>query len=501
MPAPVVVIGAGVAGLSTALSAAPRRVLLFSRAASDGATVLAQGGIAAALAAADHPDHHAADTVEAGAGHNDAGIVRQLVHAAPDAVRWLADLGLPFDRDGGGWHLAHEGGHRCARIVHAGGDASGRELLAALSRAVAAAPHVEHRVGWVLQALCLRAGRVAGVRLCRADGSGGLDIETPDLVLATGGIGGLFAASTNPPGADGAGLALAMMAGASARDLEFVQFHPTALAVPGMRPLPLITEALRGAGAVLRDGNGRRLMVGVHARGDLAPRDVVARRIWQELQSGGRAWLDASALDDDAWRRFPTVRALCAAQGFDPRTQPIPVTPAAHFHMGGIAVDACGRSGIPGLHAVGEVACNGAHGANRLASNSLLEGVVFGRRLGRLLREPRTVPQAHSGQRWIGLETEAGEAAQARLRELLWQSFGPVREESSMGRALAAIDADDALSRSWQAGLARRLLHAACARRVSLGAHHRGDSSPDLSIHQRTLRLRTAKIFDGSQPR
>jgi L-aspartate oxidase len=333
-----VVVGAGVAGLCVALAAAPRRVLLFSRAPGDGATSLAQGGIAAALAPDDHPDAHAADTLAAGAAHNDAALVQRLVNDAPAAVRWLAALGVPFDRDARGWQLGREGGHDRARIVHAGGDASGRELLAALVRAAAAAPHVERREGWTLRALRRQGGRIAGVRLVRSGGRGELEIETPDVVLATGGIGALFAATTNPPGADGSGLALALATGAAARDLEFVQFHPTALAVPGVWPLPLVTEALRGAGAVLRDDAGVRLMTGVHPLADLAPRDLVARRIWRGQRDGGRVWLDATSLDAAAWRQFPTVRALCGAHGIDPATMPIPVTPAAHFHMGGIAV-------------------------------------------------------------------------------------------------------------------------------------------------------------------
>jgi L-aspartate oxidase len=485
VPAPLVIIGAGVAGLSVALAAAPRRVLLLSRAPCDGATALAQGGIAAALDADDHPDLHAADTLAAGAEHNDAGRVRRLAYAAPETIRWLAAQGVPFDRDANGWQLGREGGHHRARIVHAGGDASGRELLAALARAVAASAHVERREGWALQALRLQAGRIAGVRLVRATGRGEVEIATPDVVLATGGIGALFAATTNPPGADGAGLALALAVGARARDLEFMQFHPTAHAVPGIRPLPLVTEALRGAGAVLCDAQGRRLMAGVHALADLAPRDLVARRLWSEQRAGGQVSLDATGLDTIAWRQFPTVRSFCLAHGIDPRMQPIPVTPAAHFHMGGIAVDARGRSTVPGLYAVGEVACSGVHGANRLASNSLLEGVVDGRRLGRLLREHGHSGNGAGSSQWIDLGAGAGEDALARLRDGLWQGLGPVRNAATLQRTLAAIDADDGLRDRWQAVLACELLRAAIARRDSLGAHHRDDASPHRSIHQR----------------
>ncbi|WP_265468762.1 FAD-binding protein [Arenimonas daejeonensis] len=237
----------------------------------------------------------------------------------------------------------------------------------------------------------------------------------------------------------------------------------------------------------------------VHPLADLAPRDVVARRIWSHQQAGGRAWLDATVLSPTAWRQFPTVRSLCLAHGFDPCTQPVPVTPAAHFHMGGIAVDAFGRSTLPGLYAVGEVACNGVHGANRLASNSLLEGVVSGRRLGALLRDVVPSPGRQGRSGWNVLPESAGEAALARLRDLLWRSLGPVREETTMCRAVAEIRADHALATSWQAQLAGRLLQAARARQLSLGAHHRGDAPRIDSIPQRIATLAYGEIVDGSQ--
>src|SRR5690606_9097920 len=272
---------------------------------------------------------------------------------------------------------------------------SGAVLLRTLQQAARAAAHIELHEGRQAEALLLRGGAVAGLRLRDARGVT-TTLEADAVVLATGGLGALFAASTNPAGADGNGLALGLAAGAAARDLEFMQFHPTALAVPGSarggQPLPLVTEALRGAGARLCNHRGDPLMAGLHPLADLAPRDLVARRVWRERQRQGGAWLDATALGA-AWPvRFPTVYAACRAHGIDPAWQPIPVTPAAHFHMGGLATDRDGRTTVPGLYAVGEVACNRVHGANRLASNSLLEGLVFGRRLGRRLATAGAVP-------------------------------------------------------------------------------------------------------------
>jgi L-aspartate oxidase len=299
------------------------------------------------------------------------------------------------------------------------------------------------------------------------------------VVLATGGIGALFARTSNPPGAEGAGLALGLAAGAAARDMEFVQFHPTALDVPG-HCLPLLTEALRGAGARLLDDAGQPLMAGVHPLGDLAPRDIVARQVWQVQAGGGQAWLDARAVEGDWAQRFPTVLAACGRHGFDPRRSPVPITPAAHFHMGGLATDGDGRTTVPGLFAVGEVACNGVHGANRLASNSLLEGVACGRRLGLLLaaaasdhdrcRPTRCQP---IDQRWVALGANLPDPPLQALRELLWQAAGPVREASSLReawRTCASI-----APQGWQARLAQLLLRAARLRRLSLGAHCRHD--------------------------
>jgi len=468
---PIVVVGGGVAGLATALAAAPAPVRLLCRAhdGSGSASALAQGGIAAAIDPADSAAAHAHDTLQAGAQHNDAAMVQWLCAQAPAAIAWLQAQGVAFDRDAdGGLQLGREGGHHAARIVHAGGDASGAALIHALRARVQAAPHIQWRGGVEVDALRLRDGRVCGVHASDAHGHQ-YEIEAGAVVLATGGIGALFAHTSNPPGADGAGLALALAAGARSRDLEFMQFHPTALDVGG-HCLPLVTEALRGAGAVLCDAAGQRLMAGVHPLLDLAPRDVVARRVAQVQRDGGTVWLDARAVTGDWNVRFPSVLAACLAHGIDPRQAPIPVTPAAHFHMGGIATDRDGRSSLAGLYAVGEVACNGVHGANRLASNSLLEAVVCGRRLGALLAGPAGVGVTAAGAQRVERGDALAAAELAALRELLWLAAGPQREPTTMRRALATVAV--LATHGWQARLAQQLLLAALQRPSSLGAHH-----------------------------
>lgn len=478
---PIVVVGGGVAGLATALAAAPAPVRLLCRAhdGSGSASALAQGGIAAALDPADSTASHARDTMLAGAGHNDEAMVRWLVGEAPATIAWLQAQGVRFDAAADGrLQLGREGGHAAARIVHAGGDATGAALVQVLRARVQAAPHVQWRGGVEVDALLLRDGRVAGVRARDARGREEV-IEAAAVVIATGGIGALFARTSNPPGAEGAGLALGLAAGAAARDLEFVQFHPTALDVPG-HCLPLLTEALRGAGARLLDAAGQPLMAGVHPLGDLAPRDIVARQVWQVQAAGGQAWLDARAVVGDWTLRFPTVLAACARHGFDPRHDPVPITPAAHFHMGGLATDGDGRTTVPGLFAVGEVACNGVHGANRLASNSLLEGVACGRRLGMLLAAAagahegcRGVGSLSTSQCWVALGDNLPEPSLQVLRELLWQAAGPVREAASLRDAWRTCGA--IASQGWQARLAQLVLRAARLRKLSLGAHCRRD--------------------------
>lgn len=476
---PIIVVGSGLAGLCTALAAAPRRVLLLSRGvdAAGSASMLAQGGIAAAMDSEDTIEAHAADTQRAGAGHNDPHCVQLLTQAAPASIRWLQAQGAVFDQDGDRLQLGREGGHGVARIVHAGGDATGHRVTTALASAVAAASHVEWRTDVEVDGLVLCDGRMAGVHAhC---GGRSQMLRGSDVVLATGGIGALFPSTTNPPGADGAGLALALAAGAVLRDLEFVQFHPTTLDV-GAGSLPLVTEALRGAGARLRDGAGRLLMVDVHPLGDLAPRDIVARRVWRARRETGAVTLDARGLAIDWPRAFPTVLAACLRHGIDPRWMPIPVTAAAHFHMGGVRTDDIGRTSIHGLHAVGEVACSGVHGANRLASNSLLECVVFGRRLGTYLgRQEYVVPHVRNGETGsieaIMRGSSLDHQALQLLRDTMGDAAGPLRTARGLreaGETLAPL-----ARHGWQARLAQELLACAYRRKQSLGAHWRTDDA------------------------
>lgn len=481
--ADVVIVGAGAAGLVTALSARGRRVTIITPDPGDGSTEasqLAQGGIAAAVGRGDSPLLHLQDTLRAAGAGVDIAAARYLCHQAPASVSYLDSLGVRFAREGNSWALHTEAAHSRPRVLHVG-DATGASIMFDLRRAIAAATHVE-LLPYTRAVGLLRTERgVCGVSALSADGRQ-LALRARAVVIATGGVGGLFARSTNPIDACGEGIAMALLAGAKCRDLEFVQFHPTALDVDA-RPLPLITEALRGAGAALIDEDGRSIMAGTHPLGDLAPRDVVARGVYMAQQQGRRVLLDATRIDHcDVTASFPSVSARLREYGFDLRREPVPVTPAAHYHMGGIAVDLDGRTSLSGLWAVGEAACTGVHGANRLASNSLLETVVFGRRLGRALArehlyaaEPRpavAVEYAHLPDADAGRE----------LREVMWRCMGVVRSAGSIAKGLGFV----ARLRE-QTPPARRLDHArlllaqamllAAARCTgSCGAHFRSDA-------------------------
>ena len=388
----VVVIGSGVAGLTTALQIRSHdlSVILITKAQVDeGSTKWAQGGIAAALGPGDSPEQHERDTLVAGAGLCDLPAVKVLVSEGPEAVRKLIARGAVFDKsETGEIALTREGGHLRNRIIHAGGDATGAEVSRALLAAVSQDPGIEvieHAL--VLDALKSESGRICGVTL-HVIGEGSRDgvgqIMARAVVLATGGLGQVYSQTTNPAVSTGDGVALALRAGADVADVEFIQFHPTVLYMGenSKGQQPLISEAVRGEGALLVNDRGERFMQGVHPLADLAPRDIVAKEISRQMAKSGakHVWLDARSIIDFK-DRFPTIHASCAQIGIDPRTDLIPVAPASHYASGGIRTDLNGHSSVPGLYAVGETACTGAHGANRLASNSLLEGLVFGARI------------------------------------------------------------------------------------------------------------------------
>jgi L-aspartate oxidase len=407
--ADVVVVGSGAAGISAALTAAASglRVLIVTKDLIGGATPLAQGGLAAAIGPGDSPAAHVGDTLTAGAGLCEPDVVAALAAGAPTVIEWLAGLGARLDTR----ELRLEGGHSQHRIVHSGDDATGAEVhrtllgalhasgIAILDRTVALDLIVEDPaagdpadrggVAGLAAGVAGSTARVAGLAAGVIGSDGRLSagvIDAPAVVIAAGGLGQAFATTSNPAGATGDGIAIAARAGAAIRDLEFVQFHPTVLWLPGASgQCPLITEALRGAGAVLRDLDGTPLMAGHDPRGDLAPRDVVAARMAEVIAAGtaGHVWLDATGLDRDVLEKgFPTVTAACRKHSIDPVTEYIPVAPGAHYSCGGILADLDGRTGIPGLYAVGEAASTGVQGANRLASNSVTEAIIAGRRAG-----------------------------------------------------------------------------------------------------------------------
>ncbi|MFD3400564.1 L-aspartate oxidase [Kribbella sp. NPDC058693] len=464
----VVVIGSGVAGLSTALGlAATREVLLLS--AGDGSTPWAQGGVSAAYGE-DDPLDHAHDTDVAGAGFCDPRNVRALVEEGPQRVAELIAHGARFDRNAdGSLSRTLEGGHSRPRIVHAGGDATGAEVHRAL-RIALERTGVRTMTGRTVGLVQSNSGSIVGVLV--DTGTQTEQIDARAVVLATGGIGNAYLASTNPSTVRGDGIALALQAGASVVDMEFVQFHPTVLYTGETSgQLPLVTEAVRGEGAVLRDIHGRRIMDGLHPRADLAPRDIVARAIESTMRRDGsnHVWLDATGVAPDVLRRrFPTVLASCARIGVDLLTEQIPVAPAEHFLCGGVRTDRNGATEVPGLYAVGEVAATGVHGANRLASNSLLEGLVFGRRVATALT--LDLPARDRGRTH---ELALGEDRDSeRIRTILTKYAGIRRDGAGLN---AAADELESAGTGPLATVARSVVAAATARQDSRGCHWRSD--------------------------
>ncbi len=502
-------VGSGVAGLTTALRCAAAgldTVVVTKARLDDGSTRWAQGGIAAALGEGDTPEQHLADTLVAGAGLCDEEAVRTLVTEGPDAVRRLITTGAHFDTtDSGDIALTREGGHHRRRIAHAGGDATGAEISRALVEAVRAAALRIIENALVLDLLTDAEGRTAGVSLHvmgegQHDGVGA--VRAPSVVLATGGMGQVFSATTNPSVSTGDGVALALRAGAEVSDLEFVQFHPTVLflGADSEGQQPLVSEAVRGEGAHLVDASGTRFMIGQHELAELAPRDIVAKAITRQMHEHGteHMYLDARHFGARMWeQRFPTILAACRAHGIDPVTEPIPVAPAAHYASGGIRTDLRGRTTVPGLYACGEVACTGVHGANRLASNSLLEGLVFAERIAADIAEtrpPRTEPAETPGAADAPVPLLAPEARTA-IQRTMTRGAGVLRSAASLAAAAeelealhrsAAADADDPDPKvavpgvdTWEATnlllVSRVLVAAAREREETRGCHWRED--------------------------
>lgn len=488
----ILIVGGGIAGLTAALSApAGTKILVACKGrATEANTYFAQGGVAAALSRQDSVERHGEDTIRAGAGLCELPSVRVLTSEGPAAIEWLIKLGVPFDRRGGELAFTREGAHSAERVLHAAGDATGRVILTHLLEKISIQPNIQLIQQMFLVDILVDRGRAVGGLFLSSSGVLSC-VWSRVVILASGGFARLFRESTNPPVATGDGLAAACRAGATLSDLEFVQFHPTTLYLAGA-PRFLISEAARGEGALLRNAAGERFMHRYHPDGELAPRDIVARAILKEMQRTNETsvFLDMRPLKKNLSTRFPTIRNVLRTFGLDPQRQPIPIRPAAHYTMGGIRTDLFGRTDVPGLYAIGEAASSGVHGANRLASNSLLEGLVFGRRA---MESVRAAPPSRGRRRLKhilgrsnGPEVDV-EDVRISLRSLMSRQVGLERSEESLKEAAERIEFWEryTLNRQFREPsglelqnmltLAKLLVKCARWRKESRGAHYRSD--------------------------
>jgi L-aspartate oxidase len=491
MTSSVVIVGGGLAGLFCALKLSPRpvTVLATSPLGEGASSVWAQGGIAAAMAEGDTPEKHTADTIAAGGGLVDEAITLGMAQEAGERVRDLLSYGVPFDKDLAG-HLvqSREAAHSERRIVRVRGDMAGAAIMQALITAVRATPSITVHEGITAQSLLTEGGKIIGVA-AQDEANKIIHYHATDVVLATGGIGHLYATTTNPKEACGNGISMAALAGAVIADAEFVQFHPTAMAI-GRDPAPLATEALRGEGAILVNTSGKRFMEKLHRDAELAPRDIVARGVFAELQAGRGAFLDCrSAIGAHFADSFPTVYATCRSAGIDPARDLIPIAPAEHYHMGGVLTDAKGRSTVEGLWAIGEVASTGVHGANRLASNSLLEAIVFAARVADSLpHDVDHVTLTHKGKApAIPFDPDLVEM----LRQTMSDHVGVIRNKTGLMTAIWVLADIEATGEGPElTAMARAALFIAIAafrREESRGAHYRDDFiQPKLELKSRS---------------
>ncbi len=497
----VLIVGAGLAGLFTALKLSHRQVTVLAtdKPKIGSASAWAQGGIAAALGEDDHADLHVSDTLKAGAGLVDEKIARILAEESKARINDLIAFGVPFDRlENGQLKLGREAAHSRNRIVGVQGDRAGREIMSALGQRTAKSPSVRKLVGYAAYELAVEDGCVVGVfaRLVHKQGPvSPMLIKARAVILACGGSGYLYSTTTNPVFARGDAIAMAARAGAVIADTEFVQFHPTAFAGLG-DPAPLATEALRGEGATLINAQGHRFMPDIHHDGELAPRDITARAVFEQIQTTGSVGLDLrGSLADNLQKRFPTVFSYCQRAKIDPTTSPLPIEPAAHYHMGGIKVDEYGRSSLAGLWACGEVAATGAHGANRLASNSLLEAIVFGARIAQNIDSTvpiKTTLMPEPSKIEITPQETGLPSAIAQLRNTMTRHVGVVRERAGLIEALRIIVRLNRIA-AGVAPLANMtitalmIIVAALQREESRGGHYRSDYPRTHNIPRRTI--------------